>query len=118
MYLKRTHPLQRKMEPLLRQVLERLKVLETKVDTLGDKFTRLSVQEATKKEQNALRRQLYREERAKKMSGKIPLPTQHCMERRDRRIDLKVFVDKGVEFGRARLEGTIGYNRCGGSFHG
>ena len=89
------------MEKLLRQVLDRLDVLERKIDTLDDKFTKLSVQETTKKEKNAMRRQMYREERERKLSGKIPLPAHHCLEKRDGRVDFRVFVDKGVEFGKA-----------------
>ena len=88
------------VEELLKQVLTRLDTLERKVDTLGDKFDKMNIHEATKKQKNAVRRQIYREKIQAAQKGLIPLPEHHCMMRRDRRMDPKVYIAWGVEYGR------------------
>ena len=89
------------IEALLGKVLARLDTLEQKIDILGDKFDKMNVQEASKKQKNALRRQIYREKMQEIKKGQLTLPEHHCMMRRDARVDTKVYLEWGIKYGRA-----------------
>ena len=85
-------------------VLQKLCSLEAKIDKLDEKFNMLLTQGDTKKKKNAMRRQLYREQKAQRNEGKIPLPPHHVfgsLGRRDKRLKLSKFVEMGVLFGKA-----------------
>ena len=88
------------MEQLLQEIVTRLATLEQKVDVLGGKIDKMNIQETSQKQKNALRRQVYREKLQAQKKGLITLPEHHCMLKRDRRLDISMYIKWGIEHGR------------------
>ena len=84
----------------MKQVLASLQQLHEKVDALSQKFEMMTQQGSTKQKKNALRRLYYREKKAERETGKLPLPSAHVLTRRDPRVCRDRFVAQGIRFGR------------------
>ena len=81
---------------------KRFDAFDKRFDSIEDRLDKMTVGELTAKQKNALRRQHYREAKAQKMKGRIPLPNTHCFgDRCDRRLREKFpeWAKEGLKYG-------------------
>ena len=96
----------------MQEIVDRLQRIEDGLHVLGARMQRIettldgwrsTLQTATKKEQNALRRKQYKDAKTREEEGRLPLPPRDVLKFRDKRIQPRVlgWASVGMRFGRA-----------------
>ena len=99
-----------RIQETLNKILGRLDSFEKRFDAIDARLDKMTVGELTSKQKNALRRQHYREAKAQKTKGRIPLPNFHSFgDRSDRRVSEKFpeWAAKGLQYGTTNQPETF-----------
>ena len=82
---------------------EKLQEVLSRITSLEEQMRKVLVTIESRRVSNTTRRQAYQKRRQEELEGRLPLPTTHCLSRRDRRLSEQVVAwgEAGIQFGLA-----------------